>query len=98
MKVVLNFIVFMILIMCVEKIIEKTNIHLVLINKIKKYKHYKTILFILLIIIGLIVDLATQSLNVRFGKHNIPCIVLGAIILGIYLELFPYIFSKKHLD
>lgn len=41
MKVVLNFIIFMILIICVEKMIEKTNIHVALINKIKKYKHYK---------------------------------------------------------
>lgn len=36
-------------------------------------------------------------LNVRFGKHNIPSIILGAIILGIYLEFSPYIFSKKHI-
>ncbi len=36
MKVVLNFIIFMILIICVEKMIEKTNIHVALINKIKK--------------------------------------------------------------
>lgn len=36
-------------------------------------------------------------LNVRFGKHNIPSIILRAIILGIYLEFLPYIFSKKHI-
>ncbi len=41
MRVVLNFIIFMVLIICVEKIIEKTNIHVALVNKIKKYKHYK---------------------------------------------------------
>lgn len=36
-------------------------------------------------------------LNARFGKHNIPSIILGAIILSIYLEFLPYIFSKKHI-
>lgn len=45
MKVVLNFIIFMILIIYVEKIIEKTNIHVALINRIKKYKHYKNFIY-----------------------------------------------------
>lgn len=43
------------------------------------------------------IEMAKQSLNARFGKHNIPSIVLGAIILGIYLEFLPYIFSKKYV-
>lgn len=51
MKVVLHFIIFMVLIICVEKMIEKINIHVALVNKIKKYKHYKKFLFIGLIII-----------------------------------------------
>ncbi len=41
------------------------------------------------------IEMAKQSLNARFGKHNIPSIVLGAIILGIYLEFLPYIFRKS---
>ncbi len=98
MKVVLHFIIFMVLIICVEKMIEKINIHVALVNKIKKYKHYKNFLFIGLIIIGFMIEMAKQSLNVRFGKHNIPSIVLGAIILGIYLEFLPYIFSKKEIS
>ncbi|MHB8034170.1 hypothetical protein CF069_09520 [Clostridium botulinum] len=97
MKVVLNFIIFMILIIYVEKIIEKTNIHVALINRIKKYKHYKKFLFIALMIVWFTVEVGKQSLNVRFGKHNIPSIILRAIILGIYLEFLPYIFSKKHI-
>ncbi|CBZ02814.1 hypothetical protein FDB72_02865 [Clostridium botulinum] len=97
MKVVLNFIIFMILIIYVEKIIEKTNIHVALINRIKKYKHYKKFLFIALMIVWFTVEVGKQSLNVRFGKHNILSIILGAIILGIYLEFLPYIFSKKHI-
>ncbi len=48
-----------------------------------------------MIIIGFMIEMAKQSLNARFGKHNIPSIVLGAIILGIYLEFLPYIFSKN---
>ncbi|APF26639.1 putative membrane protein [Clostridium sporogenes] len=98
MKVVLHFIIFMVLIICVEKMIEKTNIHVALVNKIKKYKHYKKFLFIVLIIIGFMIEMAKQSLNARFGKHNIPSIILGAIILGIYLEFLPYIFSKKEIS
>ncbi|ABS34579.1 hypothetical protein FDG46_09165 [Clostridium botulinum] len=98
MKVVLNFIIFMILIICVEKIIEKTNIHVALINRIKKYKHYKKILFMGLMIVWFMVEVGKQSLNVRLGKHNIPSIVLGAIILGIYLKFLPYIFSKKEVS
>lgn len=31
-------------------------------------------------------------LNVIFGKYNIPSIILGVIILGIYLKFLPYIF------
>lgn len=48
-----------------------------------------------LMIVWFMVEVGKQSLNVRLGKHNIPSIVLGAIILGIYLKFLPYIFSKK---
>ncbi len=51
-----------------------------------------------MIIIGFMIEMAKQSLNARFGKHNIPSIILGAIILGIYLEFLPYIFSKKEIS
>ncbi|APH14119.1 putative membrane protein [Clostridium sporogenes] len=98
MKILLHFIIFMIVTICVEKITEKTNLHVVVINRIKRYKHYKKILFIGLMIVWFMVEMGKQSLNIRFGKHNTPSIVLGAIILGIYLEFLPYIFSKKEIS
>ncbi|WP_251860097.1 hypothetical protein [Clostridium sp. Marseille-Q2269] len=98
MKIILQFVVFMTVIICVEKIIEKSKFHVVLIGKLKEYKHYKKIVFIALMIIGFMIETAKQSLNVKFGKHNTPSIVLGAIMFGIYLKLLPYIFSKKQMS
>lgn len=45
MRVVLNFIIFMVLIICVEKIIEKTNIHVALVNKIKNTSITKNFIY-----------------------------------------------------
>ncbi|MCR1973854.1 hypothetical protein NSA52_06875 [Clostridium sporogenes] len=98
MKLVLNFIIFMLVTICVEKITEKTNLHVVVINRIKRYKHYKKILFIGLMIVWFLVEMGKQSLNIRFGKHNTPSILLGAIMFGIYLKFLPYIFSKKEIS
>lgn len=98
MNILLQFVVFMTVIICVEKIIEKAKLRVTLIGKLKKYKHYRKFLLIALIIIGFIIETAKQSLNVKFGKHNIPSIVLGAIMFGIYLKLLPYIFSKKEMS
>lgn len=50
-----------------------------------------------LMIVWFMVEVGKQSLNVRLGKHNIPSIVLGAIILGIYLKFLPYIFQKRSI-
>ncbi|MBD5639698.1 hypothetical protein HYI18_14100 [Clostridium botulinum] len=98
MKILLHFIIFMLVTICVEKITEKTNLHVVVINRIKRYKHYKKILFIGLMIVWFMVEMGKQSLNIRFGKHNTPSILLGAIMFGIYLGFLPYIFSKKEIS
>lgn len=44
------------------------------------------------------IEMAKQSLNARFGKHNTRSILLGAIMFGIYLKFLPYIFSKKEIS
>lgn len=66
-----------------------------LVNKINKYKYFKTLLFLIIVIFGLLGEYAKQLLNERFGQHNIRSLILGAMIFCIYVRFIPFILGKN---
>jgi len=95
MNFFMSFLVFALVFTVFGWLIEKSNFDNKLVNKLKKYKNFKLILVLIIIIFGFSLEYGKQLLDEIFGQHNITSSILGAIVGIIYTKFFPFIFKKN---
>lgn len=95
MSLVVYFLIFMAISSLFERLIEKTNFADKVVSKIKRFKHFKSILFSILIVFGFSIEMLKESLNERFSQHNLVSLILSAILFSIYVKFGPFVFQKK---
>lgn len=95
MNYFISFLVIIFIFKISKWLIEKSNFDNKVLNKLNNYKYSKFILGLMLIILGFLVEYSRQLLNEVLGVHNIPSIILKAILLGTYIKFFYLIFVKN---